>query len=224
MICRKKSEAYLLVGLVSTVGVADLAAEVVLLADHVVADTLSVGVLEVSVEVDLADTVGDGLLELLDGGTGTTVEDEEDGLVILGASLLLDVLLVLGEETGLELDVTGLVDTVDVTETSGNGEVGGDLGELLVDVKDILGLSVEGVVVNILVVDTILLTTGDTDLHLEPLLHGGSTLKVLLGGLDVVVNLLLRQVDHVGREADDMLGIDRGMNRRNELTEECRSA
>lgn len=219
-----KCEAYLLVGLVSTVGVADLAAEVVLLADHVVADTLSVGVLEVSVEVDLADTVGDGLLELLDGRAGTTVEDEEDGLLILGASLLLDVLLVLGEELGLELDVARLVDTVDVTETSGDGEEGRDLREGLEDLVDVLGLSVEGVVVNILVVDTVLLTTGDTDLHLEPLLHGGSTLKVLLGGLDVVVNLLLRQVDHVGREADDMLGIDRDINRRNELTEECRSA
>jgi hypothetical protein len=197
--------AYLLVGLVSTVGVADLAAEVVLLADHVVADTLGVGVLEVSVEVDLADTVGDGLLELLDGGAGTTVEDEEDGLVILGASLLLDVLLVLGEETGLELDVTGLVDTVDVTEASGDGEVGRDLGEGLVDLVDVLGLSVEGVVVNVLVVDTILLTTGDTDLHLEPLLHGGSTLEVLLGGLDVVVNLLLGQINHVGRETGELL-------------------
>lgn len=205
----EKCEAYLLVGLVSTVGVADLAAEVVLLADHVVADTLSVGVLEVSVEVDLADTVGDGLLELLDGRAGTTVEDEEDGLLILGASLLLDVLLVLGEELGLELDVARLVDTVDVTETSGDGEEGRDLREGLEDLVNVLGLSVEGVVVNILVVDTVLLTTGDTDLHLEPLLHGGSTLKVLLGGLDVVVNLLLRQVDHVGREADDMLDVEK---------------
>jgi hypothetical protein len=182
-----------------------LAAEVVLLADHVVADTLSVGVLEVSVEVDLADTVGDGLLELLDGRAGTTVEDEEDGLVILGASLLLDVLLVLGEEAGLELDVTGLVNTVDVTEASGDGEVGRDLGEGLVDLVDVLGLGVEGVVVNVLVVDTVLLTTGDTDLHLEPLLHGGSTLEVLLGGLDVVVNLILRQINHVGRETGELL-------------------
>ena len=90
MIWMKSVEAYLLVGLVSTVGVADLAAEVVLLANHVVADTLSVGVLEVSVEVDLADTVGDGLLEILDGRARATVEDEEDGLVILRANLLLD--------------------------------------------------------------------------------------------------------------------------------------
>jgi hypothetical protein len=201
----KKQKTYLLVGLVSAVRVADLGAEVVLLADHVVADTLSVGVLEVSVEVDLADTVGDGLLELSDGRARATVEDEEDGLVILGASLLLDVLLVLGKETGLELDVAGLVDTVDVTETSGDGEEGRDLGESLEDLVDVLGLGVERVVVNVLVVDTILLTTSDTDFHLEPLLHGGSALEVLLGGLDVVVNLLLRQINHVGRETGLLL-------------------
>ena len=35
--------------------------------------------------------------------------------------------------------------------------------------------------------------------HLEPLLHGGSTLKVGGGGLDVVVDRLLRQVNHVRR-------------------------
>lgn len=128
------------------------------------------------------------------------MEDEEDGLVLLGANGLLDVLLVLLEQTRLELDVAGLVNTVDVTETSGNGEVGGDFRELLVDVQDVLGLSVEGVVVNILVVDTVLLTTGNTDLHLEPLLHGSSALEVLLGGLDVPLDLLLRQIDHVGRE------------------------
>jgi hypothetical protein len=35
-------------------------------------------------------------------------------------------------------------------------------GEGVLDGQDVLGLSVEGVVVNILVVDTVLLTTGDT--------------------------------------------------------------
>ena len=102
------------------------------------------------------------------------MEDEEDGLVLGGLGLLLDVLLVLGQKLGVELDIAGLVDTVDVTEASGNGEVGGDLGEGVVDGEDVLGLGVEGVVVNVLVVDTVLLTTGDTNLHLEPLLHGGS--------------------------------------------------
>lgn len=92
------------------------------------------------------------------------MEDEEDGLVGGRTGLLLDVLLVLGEELGVELDVAGLVDTVDVTEASGNGEVGADGSEGVLDGQDVLGLGVEGVVVNILVVDTVLLTTGDTDL------------------------------------------------------------
>lgn len=64
----------------------------------------------------------------------------------------------------MEPDVAGLVDTVDVTEASGNGEVRADGGEGVLDGQDVLGLGVEGVVVNILVVDTVLLTTGDTDL------------------------------------------------------------
>jgi hypothetical protein len=36
--------------------------------------------------------------------------------------------------------------------------------------------------------------------HLEPLLHGSSTLEVLGSGVDVVVDRLLRQINHVGRE------------------------
>ena len=154
----------LLVGLVGAVRVANLAHEVVLLADHVITDTLGVGVLEVSVEVDLADTVADSIGKLLLAGSGTAVEDEEDGLLVLGASLLLDVLLVLAEELWAKLDVAGLVDTVDVTESSGNGEVRGDLGQSLVDLVNVFGLGVEGVVVDRLVVNTVLLTTGDTNL------------------------------------------------------------
>lgn len=153
----------LLVWLILAIWVADLLQEVVLLVEDVVSDTGEVSVLQVSVEVDLDDTVADGVEELLLGGSGSTVEDEEDGLVLLGAYGVLDVLLVLAEELWVELDVTWLVDTVDVTEAGGDGEVWRDGGEGLVDGKDVLWLGVEGVVVNILVVDSVLLTTGDTD-------------------------------------------------------------
>jgi hypothetical protein len=119
--------------------------------------------LHVGVKVDLDDTVANSLLVFLLGGAGTTVEDEENGLVLLGAGLLLDVGLVLGEELGVEADVAGLVDTVNIAETSSNGEVGGDGGESVVDGENVLGLGVEGVVVNVLVVDTVLLTTSDTN-------------------------------------------------------------
>lgn len=80
---------------------------------------------------------------------------------------------------------------------------------------NILGLSVERVVVNILVVDTVLFTAGDTNFlwlqsaqilgrslsrrpyHLKPLLHGSSPLQVLGSGLNVPGNLFFRQINHV---------------------------
>lgn len=68
----------LLVGLVGTLGVAHLGLEVVDVLGDVVPDTAEVSPLEVSVEVDLDDTKGDGGAELLDGGAGATVENEED--------------------------------------------------------------------------------------------------------------------------------------------------
>ena len=146
------------------------------------------------------------------------MEDEENGLVLLRADLLLDVGLVLLEELRVEADVTGLVDAVDVSETGGDGEVGADGSKTVVDVEDVLWLGVEGVVVDGLVVDTVLLTTSDTDFltaklvhgvrmhetrrtyHLEPLLHRSDALEVLGGGFDVPLNLLLGQVNHVRRE------------------------
>lgn len=63
----------------------------------------------------------------------------------------------------MQLDVTGLVDAVDVAEAGGDGEVGGDGGEGLVDVQDILGLGVEGVVVDVLVVDAVFFAAGNAD-------------------------------------------------------------
>ena len=92
------------------------------------------------------------------------MEDQEDWLLLLSSNSILNELLVLAEELRVQLDVSWLVDTMNVTETSGDGEVWGDRGESLVDGQDVLGLSVKRVVVNILVVNTILLTTSDTDL------------------------------------------------------------
>lgn len=153
----------LLVRLVRSVWVSHLGQDVVLFVQDVISDTGEVGVLEVSVEVDLNDTVGDGLPKLVLARTGSAVEDEEDWLILLGSNGILDVLLVLGEEFWVQLDISWLVDTVHVTETRGNGEVWGDGGKSLVDGKNILWLSVERVVVNACVVNTILLTTSDTD-------------------------------------------------------------
>jgi hypothetical protein len=54
------------------------------------------------------------------------MEDQEDWLVLLRPNGILDMLLVLTEKLGVELDITGLVDTVDVTESGSDGEIRGD--------------------------------------------------------------------------------------------------
>ncbi len=190
----------LLVWLVLTIWVTNLLHDVVLLVQDVVTDTDEVSVLEVSVQVDLDNTVRDSLLEFLLGGSGSTVEDKEDWLVILGLDGGLDVVLVFLEKRWLELDVSWLVDTVDVSKAGGDREVWRNWGEGVVDVENVLWLGVKRVVVNILVIDSVLLSTSDANLHLEPLLHWGSALEVSSGGLDVVVNLLLGKIDHVGGE------------------------
>jgi len=137
--------------------------KVVLLVENVIPDTGEVRVLQVGIQVDLDNSISDSIQVLLLRGSRSTVEDQEHWLVLLGSNGILDILLVLAEELRVELDVAGLVDTVDVSETSGDREVWGDGLKSLVDGKDVLGLSVKGVVVDILVVDTILLTTGNTD-------------------------------------------------------------
>ena len=108
--------------------------------------------------------------------------------------------LVLAEEVGAEDDVSGLVDTVDVTKAGSDGEAGGDGAEGLVDVVNVFGLGVERGVVDRRVVDTVLLTTSDTNLHLEPEVDLGHALKVLYAELNVLLLWLLREVEHVGGE------------------------
>ncbi len=60
----------------------------------------------------------------------------------LPLQLLARVFLMFAQQLGSKLDISGLVDTVDVSEAGGNGEVGGDLAERRVDVPNILRLGV----------------------------------------------------------------------------------
>ena len=124
---------------------ADRQLEALHVGDHVIPDGVAVGELHVSVEVDLDDTVADSRQELLLGGTGTTVEDEEYRVGLLGIRIRVgllgvhvlrvvrddrtldfsagvlelgaNVLLVLAQQPGPELDGTRLVNTVNVTES-----------------------------------------------------------------------------------------------------------
>ncbi len=51
------------------------------------------------------------------------MEDKKDWLVLLCALLLFDVLLVFLQQLRMELDVAGLVDTVNIAEASSDAEV-----------------------------------------------------------------------------------------------------
>ena len=172
-----------LVRLVLAIGVADLRVDILLLVEHVITDTSQICPLQVRVQVHFNHAVADGILEFLLGAAGATMEDEENGLVIFGLLLLLDVLLVLGQEFRVQLDIAvirldtfaqlsaitrlpRLVDTVYVTKTSSDGKVGRNRRESLVNLVDVFWLGVQRVVINRLVVDAILFSTSDTDLHL----------------------------------------------------------
>ena len=191
----------LLVGLVICLGVADLSLEVVVVLGLVLADAVPVGPLSVGVDVHLDDTVTNGLLDLIDGGTGATVEDELHGLVLIGAKLLLDVGLGVLKDLGLKVNVAGGVDAVDVAEGGSAGEgTALDLGELLVRVPDLLRLGVETAGVDVGVVHAVLLAAGDTKLELKKDANLGELLKVLLADGNVLLEGLLGEVKHVRGE------------------------
>lgn len=162
------------------------------------ADTGEVSPLSVGVNVHLDDAVLDSSLDLVLGGTGTTMEDEEEGLLFLATELPFGVGLMLVEQLGVEADVSGLVHAVNVAEGGGDGEVGGDGRESGVDVPNVLGLGVEARIVDVGIVDTVLLAAGDANLHLEPDAKGSHALEVLDAVGDVVLLGLFGEVEHMG--------------------------
>lgn len=113
----------LLVWLIWSIWVTNWGHEVILVLKDVVSDTSEVSELHIGIKVDLNNTVGDGIQELLLGRSRSTVEDQEDWLVVLCSNGLLDMGLVLAKKLWAELDVTWLVNTVNVTKASGNREV-----------------------------------------------------------------------------------------------------
>ena len=91
------------------------------------------------------------------------MEDQEEGLVFLAVDLLLGIGLMLSEELRMQFNVSGLVHTMDISESRGDRKVGRNRGKSFVNLVDIFGLSVKGVVVDTSVVNTVLFTSGDTD-------------------------------------------------------------
>lgn len=108
------------------------------------------------------------------GGARAAVEDQEDWLVLLGALLLLHVSLVLAKEFRVKLDVARLINTVNIAEASSDAEIWGDFDQCGVDVVNIFGLGVKGIIVNIFIVNTIFLTASDSNFLFDILSITGS--------------------------------------------------
>mmetsp|Transcript_6736 Transcript_6736/g.16336 ORF Transcript_6736/g.16336 Transcript_6736/m.16336 type:complete len:410 (+) Transcript_6736:222-1451(+) len=191
----------LLVGFFGALGVADLALKVVMVLGLKLADAVPCSPLDVSVDVHLDDTVLEGELNLVLLGARPTVEHKVDGLVLLALELFFDVSLRVAEDLGAEDDIARLVNAVDVAEGGCDGELRVlDGGKGLVHLPDLVGLRVHGGVVDVLVVDAILLPTGDAKLHFQEAVDLGHALHVLDTCLNVLLEGLLREVKHVRGE------------------------
>ena len=212
----------LLVGLVISVRVSDLSLEVVVVFGFVSADSVPECPLGIGIDVHLDDSGFDGVLDVLDGGTRSTVEDELHFLVVSTIELLGEVLLGVVEDDRLEVNVSRSVNSVDISERSGASEGGVlDLGQLFVGVPDFLGLGVKTVVVDISVVNTIFLSSGNTEFELEKDVELGELLHVFLADTNVLFEGFLGKIKHVGREKRESLflvefgvGIDQAVHPR----------
>ena len=91
------------------------------------------------------------------------MEDQEEGLVFLAVDLLFGIGLMLSEELRMQFNVSRLVHTMDISESRGDRKVGRNRGKGFVNLIDIFGLGVKGVVIDTGVVNTVLLTSGDTN-------------------------------------------------------------
>lgn len=99
----------LLVGLVVSLGVSDLGLQVVMVLALKVLDSLPVAPLRVGINVHLNHAVSNRFLDVVHGGSRSSVENKHDGLFVLRrdvAEFLRDVFLSLLKNFGLELDVT----------------------------------------------------------------------------------------------------------------------
>ena len=70
------------------------------------------------------------------------MEYQKHRLAIFCSCLILNILLVLGKELGMQLHISRLIDAMDVPKTGSNGKVGANGRECLVNIVDVFGLSV----------------------------------------------------------------------------------
>ena len=190
----------LLVGLVFTLGVSNLRLQVVVVLFFEILDSFPVTPLRIRVNVHLDDAVPDRFLDVLNVGPRTSVEHKHDRLLVLRsvvAEFLGNVLLRLVQNLGLQLDVAGRVDAVDVSKGRCYRELIGNGHEILVYLVDFFGLGIQIFNGSVGVVNTIFLSSGNSQFHLEQDSNLGHAFQVILADFDIFLDGFLGQINHV---------------------------
>jgi len=138
----------LLVGCIRTVGVSNLSLQIVVLFLLEFTESIPVGPLGIGIDIHLDHTVDDGSLDFFVGRTTASVHDQEDGLVGSTSQLFLGVGLMLAKTLRLKSNISGLVDTMDISKGSGNGKHASNFGEPVINSVDLLRAGVELLRVN----------------------------------------------------------------------------
>lgn len=142
--------------------------------------------------------------KVADPSGSLNIPEEEDlysqRLGHLAANLLRGVFLVLDEKFRPQANITRLVDTVNISEGGSNTEVGTDRVKSFVDVKDVGRLSVQTLLVDTSVVNTVFFTTSDADLHFEPDTKRSHAFEIFHTTLNILFFRFFGQVEHVRRE------------------------
>lgn len=187
-----------LVRLVISVRVSNLALEVVVVLGFVSTDSVPECPLGISIDVHLDDSGLDGVLDVVDRGARSTVEDEFHFLLVTALELFGEVLLGIVEDDRLEVNVSRSVNSVDVSERSGASEGSVlDLGKLFVRVPDFFGLGVKTVGVDISVINTIFFSSGDTEFEFKKNVKLGELFHVLFADSNVLFEGFLGKIKHV---------------------------
>mmetsp|Transcript_8558 Transcript_8558/g.24558 ORF Transcript_8558/g.24558 Transcript_8558/m.24558 type:complete len:452 (-) Transcript_8558:105-1460(-) len=199
----------LLVWLVVALGVANLGLQVRAVLVNVALHARPVRPLRVGVNVHLDDTVADGIANVRLLRARAAMKHKEHWLGALRKALLLrDVRLSVLQDVRAQHNVPRLVHTMNIAESSGNGEkVGGNALQCLPELVYLLRLRVQKGAVNARIVNAILLSTSDAELNLKEAIDGRHALEVLDADLDVLRQGLLRQIQHVGAEQGGAVGL-----------------
>jgi len=203
----------LLVWLVWTVRVANLALQVAFVLLVKSSQTIPVCPLSVCVDVHLHHTITHRFPNFCSRGPTATVHDEVEGLLLRALQLLPRKVLVPFQQVRGQHHVAGLIDAVDVSKSSSDGEHGADGEECLVDFENLLRCCVKCLCLNTTVVNAILskhnwprefcesmpylLSSCDPNLHLQPQFHRCHPLEIFDTGGNVLFIKLFTEIKHV---------------------------